>query len=417
MHQSAKDYLLDEASDELLPSGIAHQHHMVFSRSLELLSEALKGDIYGLQATGYLIDEVSTPQPDPLAPIQYSCIFWIDHLRDSAAHESLDESDAILAFFEGRYLQWLEALSLLNSIPAGVQAIEKLEVYLVRGFHREWGFKKTVSNILQQVSASQYLQDIIKDARRFLLAHKGIIEYAPLQVYTSALIFSPIHSQIRRLFGAEEPSWISLKPKVEANWTACLQTLEVHDSGVLSVSFSNNGQRLASGSNDNTVKIWDATSGVCLHILQGHDNWVTSVVFSNNGQWLASGSDDKTVKIWDVTSGVCLQTVPVDRPVFSFAFDPLNDSRLFTNIGDLKLDMHTPKAILSAVQALSRTSSFGDYTMSENGTWIMKGKETMLWLSPKYRPMCSGGSGSKVALGCRSGRVLIIGFTDAVEEN
>ena len=134
VHQSAKDYLLNEASDELLPSGIAHQHHMVFSRSLDLLSETLRRDIYHLQAPGYLIDHVSTPEPDPLTAIQYSCIFWADHLHDSAADEALGKYDTILAFLTENYLQWLEALSLLRNIPAGVRAMEKLEVDLVSGF-------------------------------------------------------------------------------------------------------------------------------------------------------------------------------------------------------------------------------------------------------------------------------------------
>jgi len=315
VHQSAKDYLLNEASNELLPSGIAHQHHMVFSRSLDLLSKTLNRDIYRLQAPGYLIDQVSTPEPDPLAAIQYSCIFWTDHLHDSAADEALGKYDTILAFLKEKYLQWLEALSLLRSIPAGIRAMEKFQVYL----HEK---------------ASQHLQDTIKDARRFLLSHKGSIEIAPLQVYVSALIFSPTNSLTRRLFTQEEPSWIELKPRVEANWNACLQTLEGHDGSVSSVVFSNDGQRLASGSGDRTVKIWDATSGACLQTLDGHDWGVNSVVFSNDGQRLASGSDDGTVKIWDTTSGTCLQTLEGhDGRVNSVVFS--NDGqRLASGSGD-----------------------------------------------------------------------------------
>ncbi|KKF97007.1 Vegetative incompatibility protein HET-E-1 [Ceratocystis platani] len=95
----------------------------------------------------------------------------------------------------------------------------------------------------------------------------------------------------------------------DATSGACLQTLEGHSKTVTSVVFSNNGQRLASGSSDNTVKIWDATSGACLQTLEGHSDYVTSVAFSNDGQRLASGSYDNTIKIWDATSGECLQTL------------------------------------------------------------------------------------------------------------
>ncbi|KKF92239.1 Vegetative incompatibility protein HET-E-1 [Ceratocystis platani] len=158
-------------------------------------------------------------------------------------------------------------------------------------------------------NASTHLQDIVRDARRFLLFNSRVIEIAPLQVYDSALIFSPTNSLIKKIFSHEEPDWIKTKPRVEATWDACLQTLEGHGGGVKSVVFSDDGQRLASGSEDNTVKIWDATSGACLQTLEGHDHYVFSVVFSKDGQRLASGCWDLTVKIWDATSGACLQTL------------------------------------------------------------------------------------------------------------
>ncbi|PHH49970.1 Vegetative incompatibility protein HET-E-1 [Ceratocystis fimbriata CBS 114723] len=295
VHQSAKDYLLTEGPRKmLLPRGIERQHETVFARSLDLLCEALQRDIYNLQDPGHLIDEVSTPDSDPLAAIQYSCIFWVDHLHDSSATFSSSQNDRISVFFTTKYLYWLEALSLLHSVYIGVKHMGRLEIYL-------------------QDKASKNLQDTVKDARRFLLSHTGVIDIAPLQVYVSALIFSPTNSLIRRIFCHEEPSWIDPKPRVKANWDACLQTLEGHSDSVTSVSFSNNGRRLASGSYDTTVRTWDATSGASLQTLEGHSDSVTSVSFSNDGRRLASGSYDTTVRTWDATSGACLQTLEGHR--------------------------------------------------------------------------------------------------------
>ncbi|RYP19456.1 hypothetical protein DL767_009644 [Monosporascus sp. MG133] len=93
---------------------------------------------------------------------------------------------------------------------------------------------------------------------------------------------------------------------VERNWSACLSTLAGHDDSVFSVAFSPDGSRLASGSDDRTVKVWDAATGACLSTLAGHRDLVISVAFSPDGSRLASGSWDCTVKVWDAATGACL---------------------------------------------------------------------------------------------------------------
>ena len=57
-----------------------------------------------------------------------------------------------------------------------------------------------------------------------------------------------------------------------------------------SVSFSPDGTKVASGSRDKTVKLWDVTSGECLQTLEGHSSSVNSVSFSPDGTKVASGS-------------------------------------------------------------------------------------------------------------------------------
>ena len=71
-----------------------------------------------------------------------------------------------------------------------------------------------------------------------------------------------------------------------------------HPAPVYSVAFSPDGQILASGSYDNTVRLWRVSDGTLLRILVGHTNLVLSVAFSPDGQTLASGSWDRTVRLW-----------------------------------------------------------------------------------------------------------------------
>jgi len=100
------------------------------------------------------------------------------------------------------------------------------------------------------------------------------------------------------------------------------QTLQGHESWVYSVAFSSKVDILASGSRDRTVKLWDWRTGECLHTLVGHQNRVKFVSFNPDSTRLASASDDKTIKIWDVNNQTCLQTLTghedkVDCVVFS----------------------------------------------------------------------------------------------------
>ena len=88
-----------------------------------------------------------------------------------------------------------------------------------------------------------------------------------------------------------------------------LRTLLGHQMGVISVSFSPDGQTLASASDDSTVKLWNVTDGKELRTLLGHQMGVISVSFSPDGQTLASTSEDKTIKLWNVTDGKELRTL------------------------------------------------------------------------------------------------------------
>jgi sterol desaturase/sphingolipid hydroxylase (fatty acid hydroxylase superfamily) len=82
----------------------------------------------------------------------------------------------------------------------------------------------------------------------------------------------------------------------------CL-TLTGHTGAVLSVAGSADGQRIVSGGEDGTVKVWDAATGQEQLTLTGHTRAVLSVAVSADGHCVVSGSADGQVKVWDATTG------------------------------------------------------------------------------------------------------------------
>lgn len=109
-----------------------------------------------------------------------------------------------------------------------------------------------------------------------------------------------VHPQGLLAVGGAEPTlWL---------WTPTgHRLLSGHTDSLCSVAFSPDGNLLASGSRDQTIRLWDASNYRTLKILTGHDSWVLSVAFSPNGQWLASSSADQTIRIWDLRTGECLK--------------------------------------------------------------------------------------------------------------
>ncbi len=172
----------------------------------------------------------------------------------------------------------------------------------------------------------------MNDARRFILEFRSIIETAPLEVYNSALLFSPEASIVKRLFSKELPGWIERPPLVEMNWTPSLQALEGHSRPVSAVAFSPDGQ-LASTSDNNTVRLWDPSTRFQNRRLKGHSDSVTVLVFSSDGQYLASASNDKTVRLWDPSTRASLGTLKghLDS-VTAVAFSP--DSQRLASASD-----------------------------------------------------------------------------------
>ena len=203
---------------------------------------------------------------------------------------------------------------------------------------------------------SPRLDAFVQDATRFALYNRFVMEEAPLQLYYSCLLFAPKSNVVRGYISDEISSLISRLPETPDNWNALQQTLEGHSGSITAVAFSTDGQMVASGSADCSVKLWSAATGALQQTMNGH-TWERplGLAFSPDDRLIASGADP--VKIWDVATGALQRTL---ADGFGFAqcvcFSP--DGRLLAS-GYQNLTVKLWDVATGALQRTFQHSAFG----------------------------------------------------------
>ena len=128
---------------------------------------------------------------------------------------------------------------------------------------------------------------------------------------------------------AGAPPVITPVSKLKTQSWRCVHTLTGHTgmlAGVRSVAISPDGQTLASGSDDYTIKLWNLTNGKEIRTLSRHSSFVRTVTFSSDGSILASGSDDKTINLWNLKNQQEIRTLMIhSHTVKTVAISPDGD--------------------------------------------------------------------------------------------
>jgi WD40 repeat protein len=168
----------------------------------------------------------------------------------------------------------------------------------------------------------------VKDAHRFFVHSKDVIENYPLQTYHSALLFSPRGSLIRTAFQHEEPNWVTIEPDMSETWGSCLHTFEDSCSAVI---FLQNFNQLALGLEDGMIKIWDADSNTYLMELKSFksDYHIERVrYFDESSKLVAVLGEYEIIEVWEVATGTCLSTQEFEQGVLHQKVPFCNDAEL-----------------------------------------------------------------------------------------
>ncbi|MDJ0735472.1 MAG: hypothetical protein QNJ47_15670 [Nostocaceae cyanobacterium] len=107
-----------------------------------------------------------------------------------------------------------------------------------------------------------------------------------------------------------EITWLTpLTPSLTPPNEALINILNGHNGSIWSVDVTPDGNKVISGSQDGTIKIWDIKSGYLRCTIPAHNDSVNTVAISHDGLYIFSGSHDKTIKVWDLKTGKLVNTL------------------------------------------------------------------------------------------------------------
>ncbi|CAG7991229.1 unnamed protein product [Penicillium salamii] len=321
VHLSFRDFLVDCATRNKTSFGIDPKlaHLNMAIKCISICQKQLRKNICDLPTGWTLCAAINRATINRyISPeLQYASRYWVHHLAQCInkpdSHSKIGESDVIddtYSFLQKHFLHWVEAMSILGIMSEVVGMIDLLV------------------GLIPNIEGSKLL-DLLNYARHFALKNAHIINAAPLQIYSAALIFAP-QNEIHQMWACELPSWVSQLPRIDPNWGPELQSYDDYSHGLRGIVFSPDGRYLASMSNPVTIKnLWTGTLQITLEV-DPRSHFYHEYIrleFSPDSRILASMSPN-FIHVWDLATGALQLTIEVGHLESSFkwfSFSP--DSR------------------------------------------------------------------------------------------
>ncbi|KAG2162003.1 hypothetical protein JADG_001742 [Aureobasidium aubasidani] len=251
LHESFREFITDSKRCTELRFHVEPEraHEKLLDDCLETLKDHLKQDMCNARDPAATIEEVqlnAASQRCQLLPhVQYACSNWLEHGQKSGLdlgnHERLSE------FFYTQFLHWIEAMCWMGKLAKAVEY---------------------VLTLLESPTLECRLKRFLQDAKRFLVLHGGTIAVYPLQIYSSALIFSPQNSLVRREFSLKTSDWLTRHHPARGEWD--LSFFESH--GSFPTAFSSNGILLAfttvAGWPECDLQVWNVDRGTLVYSMR-----------------------------------------------------------------------------------------------------------------------------------------------------
>ncbi|CCA70722.1 hypothetical protein PIIN_04656 [Serendipita indica DSM 11827] len=278
-------------------------------------SEGLKFNICQIESSFHLNREI----PDLDARIskfiskglRYASSHWLFHLAETGVDWRRRLEKELQDILQVSYaLSWVEILSFIAGLPRAIAGLRAI------AGHKE---------------LAEETRNRLKEIRQFLVAFSVPIQESAPHIYISALPFTPVRSIIHLEGLKKHKNTLSVTQGVEETYPGRPSMLRGHNNTVTVVSFSPDGSQIASGSCDNTLRLWDGQTGQPLGAhsevmkigsqpshspqmarelslslgspLRGHEREVVAVAFSPDGSRVVSGSYDSTVRLWNADTG------------------------------------------------------------------------------------------------------------------